>query len=231
MSNIKPSTAAAYGLSTNDNGGTYRQGAKYPRTKELAVLERYIELKEEGGGCRPNIAQVARDTTVSRDFVRTIEARMLLNDGELPPDDAVLQPNRPLGAGSKTLDLLDLHVIIALLRREPSRPLSDYRHSLYSLTGTDVSESTISRVLLTAFPYSSGFRRPNLVPYDKFRPENIARAMQYLSVMCQVDPFRVIFGDEKLLRGEDLFNRMNRVDPLTGEVQIDHGPAWTAAIG
>jgi DDE superfamily endonuclease len=57
------------------------------------------------------------------------------------------------------------------------------------------------------------------VPYDKFRPENIAKAVQYLAIMCRIDPFRVIFGDEKLLRGEDLFNRMNRVDPLTGVVQ------------
>jgi hypothetical protein len=111
MSNIKPSTAATFGLSTNDNGGTYQQGAKYPRTKELAVLERYMELKEEGGGCRPNLSQVARNTTVSREFVRTIEERMILNDGNLssPEETTVLQPSRPLGAGSKTLDYFDLH--------------------------------------------------------------------------------------------------------------------------
>jgi hypothetical protein len=83
MSNIKPSTAAAFGLSTNDNGGTYKPGAKYPRTKELSVLEWYTELKEEGGGCRPNITHVARDTGVSRAYVRTIEEQMLLNDGGL----------------------------------------------------------------------------------------------------------------------------------------------------
>jgi hypothetical protein len=30
-----------FGLCTNDNGGTYRQGTKYTRLKELAVKQSY----------------------------------------------------------------------------------------------------------------------------------------------------------------------------------------------
>jgi transposase len=57
-----------------------------------------------------------------------------------------------------------------------------------------------------------------LVPIDKFKPGNISRAYEYLDYMRQTNPFRVKFGDEKHLKGSDLFTRYGRRDPITGEV-------------
>jgi hypothetical protein len=85
------------------------------------------------------------------------------------------------------------------------------------LTGTSVSESTVSRFFNHGFPIRGGLCRPNLVPIDKFKPENIERAFEYLQVLAQIAPHRLVFGDEKHLKGQDLFNRKNRKNPMTGE--------------
>jgi hypothetical protein len=56
-----------------------------------------------------------------------------------------------------------------------------------------------------------------MVPYDKFRAENIEKAFDYIYTIIQVDPSRLIFADEKLLKGQELFNRLVRKDPMTGK--------------
>jgi len=61
------------------------------------------------------------------------------------------------------------------------------------ITGAVVSESTVSRFFREAFPYSGGLLRPNLVPYDKFRPANLEKAVEYLSFIAMVDPVRKKF--------------------------------------
>eukprot|EP00956_Cyclotella_meneghiniana_P031866 scaffold85386_cov38-Cyclotella_meneghiniana.AAC.2 len=104
-----------------------------------------------------------------------------------------------------------------LYLQEPSRQLSSYRDWLFYLTGTLVSHATICRYFLHAFPIRGGLCRPNLVPFDKFRPENIERAFEYLEYLSLIAPERIVYGDEKHLKGHDLFNRKVRHNPLTGE--------------
>jgi hypothetical protein len=55
-----------------------------------------------------------------------------------------------------------------------------------------------------------------MVPYDKFRQENIEKAYDYIFTILQLDPARIIFGDEKLLKGQEIFNRLVRRDPMIG---------------
>ena len=54
------------------------------------------------------------------------------------------------------------------------------------------------------------------MPYDKFCPANLEKAVEYLIFIAMVDPRRIKFGDEKLLKGQELFNRKVRRNPLTG---------------
>jgi hypothetical protein len=51
--------------------------------------------------------------------------------------------------------------------------------------------------------------KPNLTPYDKFKPENETRAYQYLYMLSWHSPERVKFGDEKCLKGQELFTRFS----------------------
>ena len=57
----------------------------------------------------------------------------------------------------------------------------------------------------------------NQVPIDKFTPENVLKVIEHWDFIGRVDPFWLKFGDEKPLKGEDLFNQKGRADPLNGE--------------
>jgi hypothetical protein len=57
-----------------------------------------------------------------------------------------------------------------------------------------------------------------MVPIDKFKPENIERALEYIHAVLSLDQSRLKFVDEKSLKGAEIFNRKVRRDPITGEV-------------
>ena len=57
---------------------------------------------------------------------------------------------------------------------------------------------------------------PNLVPYDKFRPRNIEKAIEYIRALARIDPGRLKYADEKSLKGRDICNKLARRDPFTG---------------
>ena len=170
------------------------------------------------GGGRPNISQLQRDCQVSRKFVRKVESELRKYGTILTPSDIQARREGPVGPGSRVLDEIDSTVILFLYLKEPSRSLKSYVSTLELLTDTIVSRSTISRFFTDAFPHRSGLCRPNLVPYDKFRPANIEKAIEYIELIADISPERIKFGDEKHLKGDEVFNRKVRRNPLTGEV-------------
>ncbi|KAL7543505.1 hypothetical protein ACHAXR_013180, partial [Thalassiosira sp. AJA248-18] len=101
---------------------------------------------------------------------------------------------------------------------EPSRTLKGYVVGLHQLTGTIVSTSTISRFFNHGFSIKGTLCKPNLIPYDKFRPENLERAVEFLLMISVFDRSRIKFGDEKHLKGAELFCRRTRRNIVTGEV-------------
>ena len=110
------------------------------------------------------------------------------------------------GPRTKTTDALDTFVILLLYINEPGRGLPFYAANLHHFTGTVVSESVLSRFLWSAFPFTASLHRPNLIPLDKFHPENCARAYEYLQIIAKIDPYRLKFGDEKCLKGREVLN-------------------------
>jgi hypothetical protein len=133
-------------------------------------------------------------------------------------DPRLIEGHYAVGPCAKTMDSLDVWVCLQLYLQEPSRTLPSYCKLLYHITGTAVSESTTSRLFLGFFPFRGSLRKPTLTPYDKFKPENIARANEFILFIIKIAPHRLKFGDEKLLKGGDLFNRQVRRNLLTGEV-------------
>ena len=122
------------------------------------------------------------------------------------------------GPGTKTLDKLDMVVLMFSYFDEPTQCNGSYVEHLFAYTGTVVSESVVSRFFNHGFPISGMFRMPNLVPIDKFKPDNILRAQEYLMVLSTIDPMQVWFGDKKLVTGSELFCCCTRRNVLTGEV-------------
>ena len=69
-----------------------------------------------------------------------------------------------------------------------------------------VSKSTVLRFLLSAFWYKGCLVKPNKDPYNKFCPKNEARAYEFIYMLSNFAPKRVKFGDEKSLKGQELYN-------------------------
>lgn len=207
--------AAAAGLNTNCNGGSYRNGVPYQVQKKLEVVDKYQELSQDGG-TYPSYREVAQAVHVSHTFVKKVMDEFNSDTGILDP--ALNKPQRLKGPGARSLDSYDVAYLIVLLRQDPTRSLNSYRRELFHATGTITSTSTISRFWKNGFDTSATFRKPNMVPIDKYKPENIERAVEYIHTILALDPRRLKFTDEKSLKGAEIFNRRVRRDPLTGEV-------------
>jgi hypothetical protein len=64
-----------------------------------------------------------------------------------------------------------------------------------------------------------------MIPYNKFKPGNIIRAQDFVNIVSMIDPNRLKFGDEKLVKGAEVFCRQTQRNVLTGEVP----PCYTAS--
>ena len=218
QSNFLELFAAKNGAHLNQNNGVYVRGQRYSFAKKLEVAAAYeiasSRARQQGKTAKPgSIAKLCR---VSNDFVVKIRRELMVHGRVLPPSDVLGGVGAQRGAGARTLDQFDRFVLLQLRMKEPSRSLSSYVHWLCEYTGTTVGKSTVSRFFLTAFQYKGSLIKPNLVPYDKFRPENEGRAYEFIYMLSHFAPDRVKFGDEKSLKGQELYNRKVRVDPETG---------------
>ena len=214
--------SSVHGLSQNKNGGSYIRGATYDLPTKLRVADA-IHLAERNDG-RLVVSRIANACGVSDKYVNTVRDEMYEYGRVLSPKEkkALRKENRKrssekTGVGTFTISTFDSFVLYALYTDEPSRSLRSYQEWLFYFTGTEVSRSTISRYFKEGFDYSAGFVKPNMVPYDKFKPENIAKAYEYITTIIVLDPERLVFADEKLIKGQELFNRLVRRDPITGE--------------
>ena len=213
--------AASHGASVNRFGRVYTRGQAFGYPRKIEIAAAYLAAKEEGGGLlQPNLSDLERNLGVSRTVIRKVADELLLHGRVLSPAEIRANGNIPRGPGSKALDETDRFVVFFLYLEDSTRPLSSYFDWLCALTVTVVGKSTISRFFLEAFPHRGGLCKPNLVPYDKFRPRNMEKAIDYVNFISGIDPHRIKFGDEKHLKGADVFNRKSRRNPVSGEVPV-----------
>jgi hypothetical protein len=104
------------------------------------------------------------------------------------------------------------------MRSKPTQSLGSYVNKLYRLRGTMVSKMLVSCFVNHAFPIRAGLCVPNLVPYDRFCPQNIEKAVEYIRALARIDPGRLKYANEKSLKGKDIYNKLARRDPFTGVV-------------
>jgi len=205
------SFAQRHGTTLNKKEGYYHRGKQYGMEKKLAVAETYLHYEQLGGG-RPSLSKIASEHKVDWWFVRKIESELYANEGcVVSPEEVTLNmvSRRRLGPGSIVLDQADCFALYCLFRRKPTRSLRSYVHELYRHRRTRVSTSVVSRFFNHAFEIRGGLCVPNLVPYDRFRPRNIEKAVEYIKALARIDPSQFKYADEKSLKGRD---------PLTGIV-------------
>jgi hypothetical protein len=80
-----------------------------------------------------------------------------------------------------------------------------------------VSRGVISKWFRTTFPFKGSMRKLNKVPIDKFTDNNTLCRAEFTYCVEQIPPWRLVFGDEKPLKGGELFNCWGHADPLTEE--------------
>ena len=192
MTYANAALAALNGLSVNKNKGYYRNGAALPFERRITIAEKYLELRSGSNGCRPNIAKVARLANTSRHSVLRVEEDLL--QGGRIEDLKKRKRSVAQGPGAKTLDVVDTHVLLALRAQEPSRSLPSYCRHLHAITGTCVSPSVVSWFFTRGFEFQAGMRKPSLVPYDRFKPENLVKAVEYAKIIAKLNPYRLIYS-------------------------------------
>ncbi len=137
---------------------------------EVAVIYERLKKEEEAGGGRVSQRALARAASVSHKYAAKIIEEV--ESGGLI-DPSTMKQARATGAGSKTLDLDDETLLLRLRMWQPSMTLRMCQSHLFN--GTTVHESVISRWFHTRYSFKASFRKPNLVPIDKFKPANVQR--------------------------------------------------------
>lgn len=207
-----------HGLSTNAHNRVYKNGKALPIEIKVTIAVEYLKAKDAIDGARPNITKLATKCKVARSTITKIEEELASIGRVRDPSEIRKNRDVPVGPGALSLDDFDVFAILMLYHHEPSRTLKGYVVGLYQLTGTIVSASTISRFFNHGFDIKGSLCKPNLIPFDKFRPENLERAVEFLLMLSVFDRSRIKFGDEKHLKGAELFCRRTRRNVLTGEV-------------
>lgn len=213
--------SGVHNLLRNKHGGLFIRGATYDLLTKLRVADA-IYLARRGGE-KLVVSRVSVECGVTDRFVRKIRDELDLYGRVLSVKETrkIQQQARSdsgaVGVGAHTIDAYAKYILYALYTDEPYRSLRSYQDWLNYFTGIRPSKSTISRFLKSGFVHPANFVKPNMVPYDKFRPDNIAKAYEYIELVLDLDPERLVFADEKLLKGQELFNREVRRDSITGE--------------
>ena len=141
--------------------------------KQLVVAASYNEANifDQRKGRSSSINAIAKTYCVVWHFGDKLRKELMLHGRVSSPSELTVARNTPRGTGSKTLDRFNRCILLQLLRQEESsQTRSSYIDYLYKYTGKMVNKSTISWFFLDAFPFKGCLVKPNLVPYDNFRP-------------------------------------------------------------
>lgn len=204
----------------NRNGGIYHPGRTYNLEKKMDVGYKYMQAFQDSFPARPSIRAIAKSASVSRKFVTKVAAELVSTGGQLiDPDIAKDETDNRVGTGA-FLAKEEVVFLLSLRAENSSRPNEDYTSRLYRAYGTRVSPQFISDWFKKGFAHNGSFRKPNLIPLDKFRPENIARYLEYRAKIEQLfDHSKFHFCDEKHLVNKDVYTKKARADPLTGYME------------
>jgi hypothetical protein len=78
-----------------------------------------------------------------------------------------------------------------------------------------MSKSVVSKFFNRAFEICGGLCMRNLVPYNKFRPRNIEKAVKYIMALVRIDCSQLKYADKNSLKRKDIYDRLAWRDPLT----------------
>jgi transposase len=188
--------------------------------KRLEIGYTYLEMCKEMFPERPTQQDLATHAKISRSYARKVIIE-LENTGSLTDPEATNSEKRRAKEKNYYLDPTEELFLLALRSENPARPNQDYCTQLALYYGTSISPSFISDWFKTRFDHKGGFRKPNLVPLDKFRQENVIRFVEYkLKCAILTDKSRFCFVDEKHLVNQDSVPKKLRRCPVSGRMDF-----------
>jgi hypothetical protein len=204
----------------NGNGGSYHPGQPYNLVRKREVGEAFLTLWADNYPMQPSIRSVAQEARVGWNYASKV-IEELLDTGDLV-DPELTRPNQMdsgyfVGVGARSLKLEEEVFLLALRTEKPNRPNLDYIRQLERRYGTKVSSPFITKWFQKRFNHPGNFRKPNLVPLDKFKTENLLRYIDFCDIIDKF-PDKSIFNflDEKHIVNKDAMASKIRADPTTG---------------
>jgi transposase len=206
---------------TNQNGGFYECGRHYGLAKKREVALAFFQLREENPPCDPSVQRVAERAKVGWHYADSVIKELRDNGESLANliDPAIIHHQKTTNDGEYRCFLSPEEEMFLLSMRaeDGRRPNISYIHQLFLSYGRVVSSSFISLWFHKRFGHSGRFKKPNLVPLDKFKNENIIKYHDYIDKMERLpDKTKFHFLDEKHLVNKDVLANKTRADPLTG---------------
>jgi hypothetical protein len=136
-----------------------------PRKLEIGYL--YLDLCYEmylvGPSQRDLASQAKISTFCAHKVINELTNTGSLSDPEVTNCDRIREKEKVL-----YLDPAEELFLLALHAEKPARANTDYVAQLYTFYGTMVLVSFVSLWFNTRFDHKGSFRKPNLVPLDKF---------------------------------------------------------------
>ena len=200
----------------NQNGGLYKRGKRYDLIKKQTVAVEYLTMRVESENGRINISEIAKRARVSWKYAKKIVTEYERTQTISDPSIQKKIINRPK---RYHLSIEEEVFLLALRAEDPSRTNLEYIHLLAENYGRTVSSSFISKWFKNRFEFPANFKKPNVVPLDKWRPINIARFIEYKCLMDALPlHYMWCFLDEKHIVNKDTIRDKVRADPLTGKL-------------
>jgi DNA-binding Lrp family transcriptional regulator len=159
----------------NVNGGWYQSGKMFTMPKRLEIGYEYLDMCiDQWPNGRPSQRQLATKAKISQSTARKIIME-LENTGSLTDPELTNSEKMRDREKEYYLEPTEELFLLALRSEKPARPNREYVAHLATYYGTVVSTSFISEWFKTRFNHKGSFRKPNLVPLNKFWQENVIR--------------------------------------------------------
>jgi transposase len=205
-------------IQKNKNGGAYAQGQMYGLETKARVAMRYMEMVNESTKKLPSVAELARECKVGWDYARRVVAEIHSKGSIIQPDVIRSAKNKHCGVNERVRLTLEEELFLLILRIEiPNRSNLDYISNLHRHHNKIVSSTFISQWFKRRFNKKGTFKKPNLVPLDKFRKENIVAYIEFREKVATLpDRTKYHFIDEKHIVNSNVYPKKVRADPFSG---------------
>ena len=185
----------------NNNGGLYRNGIAFSPEKWEQAVAKYEEISNNSTSQKCTIRELAAALKCSKFFaskvIKSCESGDYNNMNHR-------QQDRAIGVGSLCMNLVDILTLFELRYENPYRSNKSYIKNLKRRTGTTISSATVTRFWKEI---KRMLRNGSVVPMGKFSFNNRRYYAFYTRIVNNIDPTKLVFTDEKLLKGYEIYSK------------------------